>query len=74
MFGSISKGTPLREGANEHHIGNNPQAFSGLQQAMQLWVSLADGQRAAVKEEVCERVLGGIAQREKLWAAKLEAV
>ncbi|KAG8147302.1 hypothetical protein E2320_000207 [Naja naja] len=77
---TISKGTPLREGETSTTL-NNPQAFSGLQQVMQLWVSLPDGQRAAVKEEgnvyiaeisdiertVWERVLGGIAQREKLW-------
>uniref|UniRef100_A0A2D4PYJ4 Retrovirus-related Pol polyprotein from transposon TNT 1-94-like beta-barrel domain-containing protein n=1 Tax=Micrurus surinamensis TaxID=129470 RepID=A0A2D4PYJ4_MICSU len=37
-------------GASQH-IANNPQAFSGLQPAKQMWVSLADGQRAAVNGE-----------------------
>uniref|UniRef100_A0A2D4K535 Retrovirus-related Pol polyprotein from transposon TNT 1-94-like beta-barrel domain-containing protein n=1 Tax=Micrurus paraensis TaxID=1970185 RepID=A0A2D4K535_9SAUR len=34
----------LDSGASQH-IANNPQAFSGLQPAKQMWVSLADGQR-----------------------------
>ncbi|KAG8142888.1 hypothetical protein E2320_006076 [Naja naja] len=37
-------------GASQH-IPNNPQGFSGLKPAMQTWVSLANGQRAAVKGE-----------------------
>ncbi|KAG8147955.1 hypothetical protein E2320_001414, partial [Naja naja] len=40
----------LNSGASQH-IANNPQAFSGLKPAMQMWVILADGQRAAVKGE-----------------------
>ncbi|ETE63284.1 E3 ubiquitin-protein ligase TRIM11, partial [Ophiophagus hannah] len=58
-----TRSTWLLDSGASHHIANNPQAFFGLQQAMQLWVSLADGQRAAVKEEGKE---GGWEKSEKI--------
>ncbi|KAG8147107.1 hypothetical protein E2320_022555, partial [Naja naja] len=46
-----TRNTWLLDSGVSQHIANNPQAFSGLKPAKQTWVSLVNGQRAAVKAE-----------------------
>ncbi|KAG8148085.1 hypothetical protein E2320_000091, partial [Naja naja] len=46
-----TRNTWLLDSGASQHIANNPQTFSGLRPTKQTFVSLANGQRCAVKGE-----------------------